>query len=183
MAEKKPRVSKPTISTKEITDVTEEMNDATIKEAVTEDVEQKSEQQNEQQAEAVTEETEEVEETVESEEDDNEVLTEDEIEESNAPEQRDQEAIAKEEEKEREEATRKTEAAQKNHLQNMDLYTREFSAASRAAKKMLYQDSEVIPLKDKVSYTSEGEKKRIDMLELIDSQKSKRFLTGEVVQL
>lgn len=179
MAEKKPRVSKPTVSIKEVTDVTEEMNDATIKETVTEDVQQESEQQNE----AITEETEEIEESVESEEDDNEVVTEDEIEESNAPEQRDQEAIAKEEEKEREEATKKTEAAQKNHLQNMDLYTREFSAASRAVKKMLYQDSEVIPLKDKVSYTSEGEKKRIDMLELIDSQKSKKILTGKVVAM
>lgn len=112
-----------------------------------------------------------------------EIVPEDDVDEQNAPVQRDEVAIEQEKEKERDEAAQKTEQAQKNHIKNMDLYSREFSAASRAAKKTLYQDTEVIPLKDKVSYTSDGERKRTDMLELIDSQKSKKILTGKVVAM
>lgn len=162
MAEKKPRTvkPKPVAETKETEDVTESMVDSdteTVAEPTT------SEEQ------AVAEEDEET------------TVTEEE--EENAPKQRDAKAVKKEKENELQEAADKTEKADINHQKNMDLYVRKLETASRAAKRTLYEDDEVIPLKDKVSYESDGERKRQDMLELIDSQKSKKILTGKVVAM
>ncbi len=117
-----------------------------------------------------------------SEEDEDIVLSETESEE-NAPEQRDRDEIAKEEENELQEAVHKAEEAAKSHKKHMDLYERKLETASRSAKRSLYEDSDVIPLKDKVSFSSDGDRKRQDMLELIDSQKSKKVLTGTVVAM